>query len=177
MTEPPPRSARLITMRGAALLLGLLLVPSMWLGAEPALACSCVPSTTADFVERADVVAKGRLVDSDVVGQEVTYTFTGSERYKGDLDPDFEVRSSASGPSCGVTGLVLGGRYVVFMTEEGEQLAANSCGGTGPATPEYVEQVEAVTGPGSSLDLPGPGSIHDAAAAVRRLVASLAWWG
>ena len=107
-------------MRRLVLLLGLLLAPLMWLGAEPALACSCVRSTTADYVERADAVAAARLTERDYRGQEVVYTFMGSERFKGGSVPGFEVRTSESGASCGVTDLVVGRRYVVFMTQESD---------------------------------------------------------
>ncbi len=177
MTEPGGRTARPISVRRAASLLVLLLVPLMWLGAEPALACSCVPSTTADFVARADVVASGRLVQRDDVGQNVVYTFSGDERYVGrELAPRFEVTTALSAASCGVTGLVVGRRYLVYMTEERGQLSANSCGGTGPATEGHVDRVEAVTGPGTSFDLPRPAQVEDPVYAVRRLVASLAWW-
>ena len=69
MTEPVRHRARPMDMRRLVLLLGLLVAPLMWLGAEPALACSCVPSTTADYVERADVIANGRLVEREDKGR------------------------------------------------------------------------------------------------------------
>lgn len=165
-----------MTMRRLVLLLGLLLVPLMWLGAEPALACSCVPSTTADQVERADAVVLGRLTEQARAGTELVYTFFGEERFKGGSVPGFEVRTSESGASCGVTGLVVGRRYVVFMDEEGDRLLANSCGGTRPASPRFVQDVEEITGRGTSFDLPPPEPEVDPAAVVARLVASLAWW-
>ena len=164
------------TMRRLTFVLGLLLVPFLWLGAEPALACSCVPSSTEDFVERADVIASGRLVEREGAGQTVVYRFRGSERYEGDLSPGFEVRTSAQGASCGLPGLVVGRRYLVFMTEERGELRANSCGGTRAATPQYVERVEAVTGPGTSLAIPHPEPQTDLGSVVQRLVAALAWW-
>jgi len=144
-------------VRRLALLLALLLLPLMWLGAEPAFACSCVPRTVAEQVASASAVAEGRLVqrdDSDP--QEVVYTFSGTARFKGDLSPGFEVHTAAQSAACGLAGLVVGRRYVMFMDRDGGTLTATICGGSDSATPAYVDKVEAVTGPGTDFGAPPP---------------------
>jgi hypothetical protein len=153
-------------MRRLVVVLALLVVPLMWLGAEPAAACSCVARTVPELVEDADVVVNARLVREDADLQRAALTFMGSERYKGDVTPGFEVETSAQSSACGLVGMVEGQRYVVFLQDEGGTLSASSCGGTARARPPLVEQVEAVTGPGTSFDLPQPGGPDDVDAEV-----------
>ena len=163
-------------MRRLALLLGLLVAPLMWIGAEPAFACSCVSSDVPEFVDRVDAVASGRLVEREYVddGQDVIYTFAGSERFAGTLTPRFEVWSPASGASCGLEGMVVGRSYVVFLEyQQDGMFTANLCGGTSRATPAYVAGVEAVTGPGTSFSPPRP---TDPGSLVLQLLSGWAWW-
>lgn len=142
-------------MRRLALLLTFLLLPLMWLGAEPAFACSCVVRTVPEQLASADAVAEGELLERDDSDpQEVVYTFSGTELFKGDVTPTFEVRTSAQSTACGLPGLVVGRRYLMLMDRDGGQLTANICGGSGAATAAYVAKVEKVTGPGSELALP-----------------------
>ena len=153
--EPTRRSVRHTGMRRLALLTALLLLPLMWVGAEPAFACSCVVRTVPDQVAAADAVAQGRLVGRDDSNpQEVVYTFAGTDLYKGDVSLDFEVHTAAQSAACGLAGLVVGRRYVMFMDRDGGRLTANICGGSNTATAAYVAKVEAATGPGTELGLP-----------------------
>jgi hypothetical protein len=131
------------------------MLPLLWLGAEPAFACSCVVRTVPEQVASADAVAEGRLAgreDSDP--QQVVYTFTGTELFKGDVSPTFEVHTGAQSTACGLPGLVVGRRYLMLMDRDGGQLTASICGGSGAATASYVDKVERVTGPGTDLALP-----------------------
>lgn len=175
MVEPAGPPARQTGMRRFALLTALSVVPFLWLGAEPAVACSCVQSSLPDFVERADVVGSGRLVEREYVrdGQDVVYTFAGTGTFEGELPPEFDVRSSASSASCGIEGLVVGRDYLLFLEDEDGALSANLCGGTRRLTPGYADRVAALTGPVESSDR-GP---EGPAEVVLRLVASLSWWG
>lgn len=149
-------------MRRLVVVLALVVVPLMWLGAEPAAACSCVTRSVPELVEDADVVVTARLVREDADLQKAVLTFMGTERYKGDVSPGFEVETSAQSSACGLVGMVEGQRYVVFLQDEGGTLSATSCGGTARARPRLVEQVEAVAGRGMSFDLPRPGGPDEA---------------
>lgn len=177
--EPRRHHARLIGMRRLVVVLALLVVPLMWLGAEPAAACSCVTRSVPELVEDADVVVHGRLVRQEADRQRAVLTFMGTERYKGDVSPGFEVETSAQSSACGLVGLVEGQRYVVFLQDEGGKLSASSCGGTARARPAYVEQVEAVTGRGTSFDFPQPGGPYEVVESVRGWAGLLATtlWG
>ncbi len=159
MTEPDGGPVRPTGMRRIAVLLTLLMTPLMWVGAEPAFACSCVQRTVPELVDAADAVVLAQLKDVQQEGGpagEVRYTFMGRERFKGDLTPGFEVRTAATSAACGLSGLVVGRRYVVFMDHQGEEFTASLCGGTAPGTPAFVREVEDVTGQGMSFPFPQP---------------------
>lgn len=165
-------------MRRLVVVLALLVVPLMWWGAEPAAACSCVPRSVPELVEDADVVVTGRLVRQEADLQEAVLSFFGTERYKGDVRPGFEVETAAQSAACGLVGLTEGQRYVVFLQEEDGTLSATSCGGTAKARPRFVEQVEAVAGAGMSFDFPPPGGPGEVVEVVREwsgLLATTLW--
>ena len=155
--EPAGQQLRPRIMRRLLVVLALV-APLLWWGAAPAAACSCVIRSVPELVDDADVVVTARLTDRVADRQQAVLTFHGSERFKGDLSPGFEVETSAQSSACGLTGLVEGRRYVVFADEANGELSATSCGGTAPARPGLVEKVESVTGPGMSFDLPPPGA-------------------
>jgi hypothetical protein len=159
--EPLRHQSRPIGMRRPVVVLTLLVAPLLWLGAEPAAACSCVIRSVAEQVQDADVVVTGRLVRQEADRQGVVLSFVGSERYKGDVSPGFEVETSAQSSACGLSGMTEGQRYVVFLQQEGGTLSASSCGGTARARPGLVDQVEAVAGPGTSFTLPPPGAAEE----------------
>lgn len=121
------------------------------LGAAPALACSCVPMTDAEYAESADVVFAGILLhreepdDGGIIssGDLVTLTFAVDEVYKGQVGTTVQVRTARSGASCGLE-LDGEGPFLVF-TEFGENgLTASLCGGTR----DLPETVPAVLGEG-----------------------------
>lgn len=177
VAEPKRRVGRPTCMRRLAMALGLLMVPFLWLTAEPAAACSCVQRTVQEQLAHADAVVSARLLERRQEGQSVFYEFFGTERFKGDVTPGFEVRTAASGASCGLEGLVVGQRYVVFMQEEQGAFEASLCGGTRQVSATFVERVEGFTGPGLSFDLPPQEDPVEAAARSLRMFASVAWWG
>ena len=175
-----PTTMRHHTVRRVSLLSAMLLVPLMWLGAEPAVACSCVRSPLADIADRNDVVASGRLVAREVAGQELEYTFSGEALFKGEAPEEFVVRTSSSSASCGLPGLVVGRSYVLFMDEEGDAFSTTLCDAGGAATPARLSKVEAAAGEarpfGSPTGQPDAGTIS----VVRLLSAALSGtrlWG
>ncbi len=155
----------------------MLLVPFLWLGTEPALACSCVARTVPELVGSADLVATGRLDSSRPTrgGMELVHSFTGIELFKGEPLPTFDVRSAALGASCGLEGLEAGRRYLVFTDADDGVLTANLCGGTRRATPAYVDRVEEVTGPGALIGVP-TGQPTRVPRSVLVLLDAFRWW-
>ncbi|MGH3348102.1 MAG: hypothetical protein ACRDO4_14075 [Nocardioides sp.] len=151
----PMRSLRIVL---AALVLGAALA---LLGGAPAFACSCAAQSPAQHAEDADVVFAGTLTDVDEPRQfpvvssaaEATYTFDVDAVYAGDPAPVTRVGSAWSGASCGLEGMAVGERYVVFAYVDGEHLDASLCGGTGPASPRLEERVSDTLG---AANLPSP---------------------
>lgn len=149
----------------AALVLGAGLA---LLGSAPAFACSCAMLSLDEYTEHADVVFAGTLTDIDeprrlpVVSsaEESRYTFEVDAVYAGDPAPVTRVGSAWSGASCGLEGMQVGERYVVFAYVHDEGLAASLCGGTGPASPRLEGQVSNALGPAT---LPDPGGTHGGA--------------
>jgi hypothetical protein len=141
------RISRLLAVLGLALSF-LVLAPA------PSFACSCAQMATDGQVKTADVVVRGTVesrspADPDPAG-EVTYAVDVTDVYKGSAPRHLEVRSPASGASCGLENIDLGREYVVFAYEgtgaERGELWANLCGGTAPASPALVREVERSTG-------------------------------
>jgi hypothetical protein len=125
------------------------------LTASPSYACSCAAADTRQHVERADVVVTGTVRGTAQSEQTAAYLLDVDRVYRGSSGPVLEVMSPVNGASCGLEGLVEDGRYVVFAAAEtvagepSDVLWANLCGGTAPASAQYVDALEAVTGPGS----------------------------
>lgn len=135
----------------------VILVPST------AFACSCVQSSVADQVERADLVVSGVVEDRDegpfkVIrssGDPVTYTVAVDEVLKGESGPVTKVESAAEGASCGLE-VEVGRSYVIFADAGTDgTYEANLCGGTSEARPGFVAEVKALTdmaaGPDDSI--------------------------
>ncbi|SDP15659.1 hypothetical protein SAMN04489867_1574 [Pedococcus dokdonensis] len=149
-------------MRPSGVKRALLLVPVVFaalvvLPSSPAWACSCASATTAEYADRSDVVLRGALekVDRPAGLQDPStgsparsYRFAVTGVYRGSAAPTTWVSSSGDGGSCGLEGMEPGREYVVFAQERGDGLWASLCGGTGPAEPLLVAQVEAVAGAG-----------------------------
>lgn len=152
-------------MRSIRTLLAVLVVAAgVALVPAPAFACSCVAGGPAAYVSWADVVFSGEVTDIDGPSllpfggdRRRTYTFDVDATYSGDTGRRTLVQSEASGAACGLEGIEVGRRYVVFAHEEGSDgdLAANLCGGTAPATPRLLERVAEVAGPPRPPSGPG----------------------
>ena len=170
------RSLRILL---AALVLGAGLA---LLGGAPAFACSCAMLSLDEYAEHADVVFAGTLTDIDeprrlpVVSsaEESRYTFEVDAVYAGDPAPVTRVGSAWSGASCGLEGMQVGERYVVFAYVQGEGLDASLCGGTGPASPRLEGQVSDALGPAT---LPDPAGTHGGAPPFPSPATAWAWVG
>lgn len=125
-------------------------------GATPSFACSCAMADTATHVKWADVVVSGTVTDLVSLSshQATGYVVAVDHVFKGEVGSTVEVLSESSGASCGLENVKAGRRYVFFAGYQkamGEQrLAANLCGGTGPATPKLVSAVEVATETGEA---------------------------
>lgn len=132
------------------------------LAPAPAFACSCATGDPRQFVKWADVVVVGEITaitpppDREVVGSAdpVAHTVVVDEVLKGDVGETVEITSARYGASCGLEGIEVGREYVVFAAHRDfrgdttDELWANLCGGTAPASGAYVAETVGVTGPG-----------------------------
>lgn len=109
-----------------------------------------------ELVDGADAVFVGVLDDVDRRGGTATYAFAVTGVLRGEVGGTAEVRSSASGASCGLELMETGRSYVV-MAADGR---AGLCGGTAPASPSYVAQVEEVTGEARAPAGAGPAALE-----------------
>jgi hypothetical protein len=123
-------------------------------GAGPALACSCAYQHMPEFVDGADEIFAGTLTgmsgspERGVVSSTdpITYAVEVDAVYRGDVGPVAYFESAMSGASCGLEGMTVDRRYLVFVSTDGSKRAATSCGGTAPATPGRVDAIERLTG-------------------------------
>ena len=145
----------------------LVLLTAGWVVTPAAWACSCVPATTGEQVERADVVFTGTLVSREVVhpvpgvvgsDDPAVHVFAVEGRLKGATPAQQTVLSADSSASCGLD-LSGDGPFLVFATRPPDapagQLTASLCGGTAPADAQLVTEVRtAVLGgtPGGPVD-------------------------
>ena len=132
----------------------------------PGWACSCgVPggNVAKSFTKSADVVLVGTVTDREPpppdeimsTSDPATYTVAVERVLKGEAAATAEVLSAVSGASCGLEGIEIGAEYVVFAHLEGGDLWANACGGTQPASLDFVGEVEDVTGSGEVIAVGG----------------------
>jgi hypothetical protein len=127
-------------------------------------ACSCAMASPGEHLKGADVVFTGTLTAIDPPprrlimssGDPVTYHFDVDGVLKGEAPSNAQVTSAALGASCGLEGMAVDQRYVVYANGTHE-LSANLCGGTSPVGPAAVESVEKVTGPARE---PGPAASY-----------------
>ena len=146
----------------------LLVTFGLVIGAPPtAQACSCVTSSTQDQFDSADVVAVGRVDGPDARGPNflaymgivstVVYKVHVTGVFKGEpLGSELQVRTAASGASCGWESIDKGEKYLVFATRpddgDGAHLESNLCGGTRSATPSATAELIALAGAPRSPD-------------------------
>jgi len=118
----------------------VLLTPSV------ALACSCVRSSVADQVDRADTVVGGELEWATTNGLERTYSLKVDEVYKGVSGIREKIVSPASDAACGLGELATGERYVFFIHgRHPGRMTVDLCGGSTTYTDDVVLQVQAKT--------------------------------
>lgn len=134
------RAKRWVSTGLAAAGFAALVVPVLMLvGASPAFACSCVPFTQQEYLDRADAVFAGTLVDRQEPPwgpvrssmDPATLTFQVSGVYKGKVYERQEVTTAQSGASCGLE-IEGEGPFLVFanLSQTGDGLTAGLCGGT-----------------------------------------------
>jgi hypothetical protein len=90
--------------------------------APPASACSCAVAEGPELLGFADVAFTGTLdvvdgpADPLTSTEAVAYTFTVDTVYQGATESDTLVYSANNSASCGLEGLEVGARYLVFAT-------------------------------------------------------------
>lgn len=120
-------------------------------------ACSCAMGGPKQYAAWADAVFAGTLTEvtppsagaamssTDPVG----YAFDVDLVLRGEVGASVTIQSASLGASCGLEGMRVGERYLVFaQAARDDRLEANLCGGTQPARDGLIAKVEQVTGPG-----------------------------
>ena len=150
----------------AAVAITGLLLPA---GVRPAYACSCALLSTEEYVNNADVIAIGTVVqlietaeqfppveeESDGIIPDIDAVVAVERYLKGDGPAEIEVDDPPSGGTCGfLEQASLGQRYLLFLTGETSPLQTHLCSGSTPLvdTPhvqQFLQEVQAITGPGS----------------------------
>ena len=125
-------------------------------------ACSCVPFTTQGYVDRADVIAIGtviQLIDDEDTGggpNDLDARVSVSRYLKGTGPAEIVVDDPPSGGTCGFLDEGdLGDTYLLFLTGSDSPFESNLCSGNGSLDgptpehgPERLDEVRAITGPG-----------------------------
>ena len=124
-------------------------------GQLPAHACPCVPTSVPKDLEAASDVFTGTVTSTRTTGTArrgtVTYGVAVQRVYRGDVHADDVTLTTARGPRvCGLDSLREHRRYLFLASDAkpGPGLVLKSCGGTVPARPAVVRQVERVLGQG-----------------------------
>jgi hypothetical protein len=125
-------------------------------------ACACKQLSLPQKVNKATAVFSGVLTMASgptTTGkrQTMSYDVQVDRVYKGDQDimtPTVTVKSEVS--DCGLSGMTADNRYLFFVRARGDNLLANSCGGTGPATSARTQRLKALLGQGTTPVPPTP---------------------
>ena len=144
------------------LLLGLMTVVVVEGSAHAA--CTCKQLSLPQKVNKATGVFSGTLSmasgpTTSGKRQTMSYDVKVDRIYKGDKEittPTVTVRSDADEGACGLTGMTADNRYLFFVRAQGDNLLANSCGGTGPATSAKTQRLVALLGQGTTPNPPTP---------------------
>jgi len=143
------------------LLLGLMTVVVVDGSAHAA--CSCEKLSLPQKVGKATGVFSGVLTmasgpTNTGKRQSMSYDVKVDVVYKGEdiTSPTVTVRSDADPSACGLTGMTADNRYLFFVRAQGDNLLANSCGGTGPATSARTQRLKALLGQGTTPIPPTP---------------------
>jgi len=128
----------------------------------PAHACTCKRLTLEEKVAAADAVFSGTLTmasgpTTSGKRQVMSYDVKVDRVYKGEFgSPRATVKSDAAADACGLTGMVADTRYLFFARARNDNLVANACGGTAPATSARTQKVVALLGAGTTPNPPTP---------------------
>ncbi|QSR31998.1 hypothetical protein CFI00_16070 [Nocardioides sp. S5] len=76
----------------------------------------------------------------------ITYTVAVDAVYRGDIGTSTTFESPMSGASCGLEGMIVDRRYLVFLSSDGARRTASLCDGTALATPKRIKAVARLTG-------------------------------
>jgi hypothetical protein len=107
-------------------IVGLLAALGAALAATPAAACSCMPQTRAQAIERTQFVFEGRVLSSRVAGSNAFTVFEVLRPIKGAVQTRVEVSSRIHAAACGVT-FEKGQVATVGATFREYQFFTNSC--------------------------------------------------
>ncbi len=122
--------------------------------AVPAFACKCQAADVERQTKQADAVFVAEVDSTTEVGRTFEYAVTATHSYKGTVDRETAVTSSQAAEACGLGELRTGTDYVFLVTGDAAPYPATSCGGSGPASPNRVAEVEGALGAG--VDIPEP---------------------
>jgi hypothetical protein len=110
------------------------------LNASPAKACSCLPTTPKESLERSSAVFSGRVIDvveepsqsnplSSYYGPQIKAKFEVSKVWKGKTEKQLVVITNDSSASCGYF-FEKGKEYLVYASSQATQLQTGLCSGT-----------------------------------------------
>jgi len=175
------RRALLVALAGVAL-------AGVVVRAPLAFGCSCAVSNLRDQIKAADAVFVGVASATRTAAQDAegAARFEVAGVYKGSVEPTTEVRTPATGDTCGIE-VIVGQRYEVFANRGSDGLHTELCSGTGKDSgalaraglraraPSTVAAPSLAPRALAGTDNPGRGRIIGAAAAflVAMLLASV----
>jgi hypothetical protein len=122
-------------------------------GQLPAHACSCVSASVPKDIRAASDVFTGTVTSVQKSGSarhgSVTYGVAVQRVFRGGVRTDAVTVSTArSARACGLDRLRAHRGYLFFAKASGAELVLDACGGTAPARPALLRQVEKVLGQG-----------------------------
>lgn len=139
----------------AAICAWLLVAPSA------ASACSCAMLSLTDKASMAGLIAEVRVTEIRAVGTNgsalptTIYSVMATRVWKGPVESTYEIASASNGASCGLEGVTVGQRLLLFAQRTDTMLpslsgstpwAASLCGGTGPLTEQAAADVTKLLG-------------------------------
>lgn len=122
----------------------------------PAFACKCQVSDIEKQAERADAVFVAEVDGLTEVGQKYEYALTATRSYKGTVERTTSVTSNQATSACGLGELKVGTAYLFLVTGDAPPYVATTCGGSGPANVNRIDQIEAALGAGDVISPPPP---------------------
>ncbi len=143
-----------------ALLIGVAVGVAPLRAAQPAFACDCEPADLTERAPHSDLAVRGRVVEVDRAGlpsSDVAMEIEVTHLWHGDDKNPVRVYTASSGPSCGLEWAV-DDDVLVLGTRDGTKIRVMACDGSGPATPERVDEVVAVLGEARTPTAFRPGS-------------------